>query len=118
MRAGFAIVAGSLVLAVGFAVSLPAQAPDSAMIQKAPDAAGAAGKAATPTAVMQLNTPAKPGDGLQSRPTGTSALTADECTNMDGEIVSNQYSGALCASKKMCVRTDNKGKTHAMCLEQ
>jgi hypothetical protein len=119
MRAGFAVLTGSLVLAFALADSLSAQ--EAAKLQvtpSAPDAVVAAGKVARADTVAELSKSVRPTDGLQSKPTGTSALTADECTGMDGSIVSNQYSGALCASKKMCVRTDNKGKTHAMCLEQ
>jgi len=48
---------------------------------------------------------------------GALPLTANECTDLGGTVTNNEWSSGLCASKKLCVRTDNKGVDHAVCLE-
>ena len=43
-----------------------------------------------------------------------SALSASECTNLGGKVYDDPY--GVCASKKLCNTTDNKGANHAVCL--
>ena len=43
-----------------------------------------------------------------------SALSASECTNLGGKVYDDIY--GVCASKKVCSTTDNKGGNHAVCL--
>ncbi|MGN6059384.1 MAG: hypothetical protein ACTHOI_12475 [Sphingomicrobium sp.] len=43
-----------------------------------------------------------------------SALSASECTNLGGKVYDDIY--GVCASKKVCSTTDNKGANHAVCL--
>ena len=105
MRAGSAIVAGSLLIAIGIAASLSAQTPGTGKVQVAPRAPLELNKAVRPNAVHQ-----------SIAPTAT-FLTADECTSLGGAVTSNVFSGALCASKQLCVTKDNKGENHAVCLE-
>ncbi len=104
MRAGFGLSAGALVPLV-LAMSLSARPPDSAQVRVAPSATVDLGRVVRPQGLQQ------------SRPSGASALTADECTGLGGWVVTNGYSDSLCKSKKMCVRQDNNGQSHAVCLE-
>jgi hypothetical protein len=102
MRNGFGLAAGLLVLS-WFAVA--ALSPPGAKVQVAPNAVAETGKVV------------RPGGLHQSLPVGALPLTADECTGLGGSVVTNNFGDALCKSKKLCVRKDNNGQNHAVCLE-
>lgn len=118
MRIGLGLTAGLLALAWASGSSLSAQTESA----KAPEGATA------DTALQVLAPPAtavsRPASGATDpngfrRPTkvaDASPLTAEECTSAGGEVTTNDFSAALCASGKLCVRQDNKGKNHAVCL--
>jgi hypothetical protein len=104
MRFGYALIAGSLVLAwaVGSASS---QAPKQGTTVAPP----------APTAIRDLRV--RPTEGIRvSVPVTTvQGLTADECKALGGEVQDDNFY-KVCASEKVCIRTDNFGKTHAVCL--
>lgn len=107
MRVGLGLAAG-LVAVFAIAASLSAQSgPPQRVKVRVP-----------PSATADLNSVARPSGPRQSIATsGAQFLTADECANLGGSVASNEFSGALCASKKLCVTKDNMGKNHAVCLE-
>ena len=70
-----------------------------------------------PPADSVSNMGALPRGGVrQSVPNGplTSALNANECGQLGGKVYDDPY--GVCASKKVCSTTDNKGTNHAVCL--
>lgn len=108
MRFGYALIAGSLVLAgaVGSAWSQAPKQIDPGQIKTvAPPA---------PAAVSDLRV--RPtADGRLSVPVTTvKELTAAECRALGGEVVDDTYK--VCESKKTCKRTDNFGTVHRVCL--
>src|SRR4051794_31793253 len=105
MRIGFGLIAGILVLGSLAAASLSAQSSAPAKVR------------VQPNAMLDLNQAVRPNSAAQSvAPSGASLLTASECSNAGGTVQTNNFSEALCASKKLCVTQDNKGKYHAVCL--
>jgi len=117
MRIGFGLAAGAVALTWLLATSSAAQRDTAA---------------APATAVPEINLqlPAEqmapvstPADAIAPtggrRPTRlveAAPLTADECTTLGGEVVSD-FTG-LCVSGAFCRTTDNTGKKHRVCLSK
>ena len=110
MRFGYGLIAGSLVLAgaVGAAWSqAPKRIDPNQVTTVAPPA---------PAAVSDLRVKPTGGDIRVSTPiAGFQALSADDCTDLGGQVWDDKK--GLCKSGKICYRTDNFGKTHAVCLD-
>ena len=106
MRVGYGLIAGSLVLAWAVASS-SAQAPkqiDPGQIKPVVAPATVSDLRVRPTDGARLSTPV----------TTVKTLTADECKNLGGEVKDDPWK--VCASGKVCNRTDNFGKVHNFCL--
>jgi hypothetical protein len=101
MRVVIALVAGLLILT--WAVGPSSAGPNPGKAVSAP-----------PQTVSDLRV--APSTGVrQSIPlSGALAMTASDCTDLGGEVRSDTI--GVCASTKVCVRTDNRGATHAVCL--
>jgi hypothetical protein len=115
MRIGLGLIAGSLIVAGAVAPSFSAPR----------ESAKAADSVAADTALQVLAPPAAAvstpvggaGDGTGlKRPTKVVALTADECTTLGGEVVTD-FAG-ICVSGAFCRTTDNTGKKHRVCLSK
>jgi hypothetical protein len=103
MRAGYGVVAGSLVLALVFAASLPARPPEGSKVK------------VTTNSNADLNAISRPGSAVQSTPVGSSNLTAAECTALGGNV--HDALPGVCLSGRFCAVTDNRGYKHAVCLK-
>lgn len=102
MRIGTGVIAGSLIAAsiAGASLSAPSR---GTKVKVAPGAPIEIGKLPRPT------------EAMQSTPVGVSALTADECKEIGGEVKVD--SAGICSGLFYCSTTDNRGKVREVCLE-
>lgn len=105
MRIGFGIPALSFALVwVAASAFSPTKTND---MRSAP-------RATAPKSVEDLRVPPTTGVRQSLSLSGISALTADECTHLGGQVGDDQY--GVCASKKRCATVDNYGNAHSVCL--
>lgn len=104
MRYGFGLFAAALTLAWLAASALPAQT-ESKKIQVAPGAVAETTKLVRPQALAQQSTAPR-----------ASALTADQCKELGGEVVYDD-THSCGFGLFYCKATDNYGQVHRVCLE-
>ena len=103
MRIGFLMGIGLITLAGAVGVSWSASP-------------GPAKTVTPPTSMTELDRVTKPAGAGVSTPEAPPAgrFTADECTALGGKVGKDPT--GLCASGQLCVRKDNYGKVHMVCL--